>query len=65
MIGIELKVRSTPYLQKLQDQGVLALPAGTTVLRLLPPLVITEAQMDEVLDRLIAILESETESAPA
>ncbi len=65
MIGIELKVRSTPYLQKLQDQGVLALPAGTTVLRLLPPLVISEAQMDEVLDRLLTILESETESAPA
>ena len=65
MIGIELKVRSTPYLEKLQDEGVLALPAGTTVLRLLPPLVISEAQMDEVLDRLMAILESETESAPA
>ncbi|MFQ5410443.1 MAG: aspartate aminotransferase family protein, partial [Anaerolineales bacterium] len=37
MIGIELKTRVTPVLQELMGRGVLALPAGPTVLRLLPP----------------------------
>ena len=60
MIGIELKVRATPYLEMLQANGVLALPAGTNVLRLLPPLVISQTQMDEVLSEVVAVLASET-----
>jgi acetylornithine/LysW-gamma-L-lysine aminotransferase len=40
MIGIELRRRVAPALQSLMQKGVLALPAGSTVLRLLPPLVI-------------------------
>ena len=35
---------------------VRALPAGTTVIRLLPPLVITEEQIDEVADVLLRVL---------
>ncbi|MDE3091652.1 MAG: acetylornithine/succinylornithine family transaminase, partial [Chloroflexota bacterium] len=38
MIGVELKQKVTPYLHALMDRGVLALPAGLNVLRLLPPL---------------------------
>jgi acetylornithine/LysW-gamma-L-lysine aminotransferase len=48
MIGIDLRVRVTPVLQSLQRLGVLALPAGSTVLRLLPPLVIEEEDLDQV-----------------
>ena len=61
MIGIELKEKATPYLQALLNQGILALPAGPTVIRLLPPLVITEAQLDIVIDKLRLVL-AETES---
>jgi acetylornithine/LysW-gamma-L-lysine aminotransferase len=50
MIGIELRGRVTPVLQGLQERGVLALPAGATVLRLLPPLIITQEQLTEVVD---------------
>lgn len=50
MIGIELKIRVTPVLQDLVERGVLALPAGPTVLRLLPPLVISREQVDAVVD---------------
>jgi acetylornithine/LysW-gamma-L-lysine aminotransferase len=46
MIGIELKTKVGPVLRALQEQGVLALPAGATVLRLLPPLVIAEQDLD-------------------
>ena len=37
MIGIELKERARPYIEALMERGVLALPAGPTVIRLLPP----------------------------
>lgn len=50
MVGIELKTRVTPVLQELMEQGVLALPAGPTVLRLLPPLVISREEIDVVVD---------------
>jgi LysW-gamma-L-lysine/LysW-L-ornithine aminotransferase len=42
LIGLELRERVTPYLTALEERGFLALPAGATVLRLLPPLVIAE-----------------------
>jgi acetylornithine/LysW-gamma-L-lysine aminotransferase len=42
MIGIELREKVAPYLAALEDRGFLAISAGTTVLRLLPPLVISE-----------------------
>jgi len=47
--GIELKENAGPTLKALQDHGVLALGAGPTVVRYLPPLVITAAQIDAVL----------------
>ena len=56
MIGVELRERCRPYLQALMEQGVLTLPAGTTVIRVLPPLVITEGQLDEVADVLARVL---------
>ena len=56
MIGVELRERCRPYLEALMERGVLALPAGKTVLRFLPPLVITEAQIDEVVDALAEVL---------
>ena len=42
MIGIELRSKVAPVLKALQARGVLALPAGPSVLRLLPPLVIEQ-----------------------
>jgi acetylornithine/LysW-gamma-L-lysine aminotransferase len=45
MIGVELRTKVAGILKALQGRGVLALPAGATVLRLLPPLVIEEADL--------------------
>lgn len=56
MIGIELKVKSQPYLLKLMDEGVLALPAGATVIRLLPPLIIGYEALDFVIGKLAKVL---------
>ncbi len=56
MIGIELKTRAKPVLSKLLEKHVLALPAGPTVIRLLPPLVVSEVQLDRVCDVLLEVL---------
>lgn len=45
LIGVELRSKVTPILAALQDRGVLALPAGLTVLRLMPPLVISDEDL--------------------
>lgn len=62
MVGIELKARVTPVLQQLQAQSILALPAGPTVLRLLPPLIITQAELDAVVEAVAAVLQATTTS---
>ncbi len=56
MIGIELKTKVKPYLLKLMEKKVLALPAGTTVIRLLPPLVISYEEIDLVVKTLGEVL---------
>lgn len=56
MIGIELKQKAAPYLKALTDRGVLALPAGMNVIRLLPPLVISQQQLDQVIAALQEVL---------
>ncbi len=56
MIGIELKEKAQPYLVKLMERGVLAMPAGATVMRFLPPLTITAEEPDFVADQVAEIL---------
>ncbi|MBI5876908.1 MAG: acetylornithine/succinylornithine family transaminase [Chloroflexi bacterium] len=56
MLGVELKQKVTPYLQTLMQEGVLALPAGPTVLRLLPPLVIERSDVDAAADIIERVL---------
>lgn len=53
MIGIDLRCRAGATLRRLTDEGLLALSAGLTVIRLLPPLVIDEADWHWALERLI------------
>ena len=59
MVGIELKKKVTPYIRRLTELGVLALPAGMTVLRFLPPLVITEEQLQQVVAAVTQVLTEE------
>jgi len=56
MIGIELKEKATPYLMALMNEGVLALSAGPTVIRLLPPLTINRDELDTVIEKLFRVL---------
>jgi acetylornithine/LysW-gamma-L-lysine aminotransferase len=56
MVGIELKEKVQPILLELLKEKVIALPAGTTVIRLLPPLVISKEDLKKAADILIKIL---------
>ena len=48
MIGLELRERALPWVKALQARGIIALTAGPNVLRFLPPLTITAAELDQV-----------------
>jgi acetylornithine/LysW-gamma-L-lysine aminotransferase len=56
LVGLELRQRVQPYLGALLERGVLALPAGPTVLRLLPPLVISYDDLETVVAAVAAVL---------
>jgi LysW-gamma-L-lysine/LysW-L-ornithine aminotransferase len=57
MVGIELREKPGRYLKALMDEhAVLALPAGANVLRLLPPLTISEAEIDQGVAAIAAVL---------
>ncbi len=58
MVGVELKQKVTPYLQALMAHGVLALPAGLTVMRFLPPLVISQSELEKVVVAVHRVLSS-------
>jgi len=59
MIGIELRKKATPVLRGLQERGVLTLPAGNLVIRLLPPMIWEQAQVDELMLALEGALAAE------
>ena len=68
MVGIEMKQKVAPYIKVLQEKKIIALNAGMTVIRLLPPLVITYAQIDHLVDVLKEVLitdyEADSSTAP-
>lgn len=60
MVGMQLKTRAGKYLAKLAEPvnglGVLALTAGSTVMRFLPPLVISKEDVNLVVNRVEKVL---------
>jgi acetylornithine/LysW-gamma-L-lysine aminotransferase len=57
MVAVELREKVGPYLKALMDEhGVIALPAGPNVLRLLPPLIINETEIEQGVQAIAAVL---------
>ena len=57
MVGIEVRRGSNRLLRDLAiDHRILALPAGRTVLRLLPPLTVEREHADRVVDALVEVI---------
>jgi len=58
MIGVKCKVTNMDMVNAGYDQQVLTVPGGDNVIRLLPPLTITVAEVDEAVSRLDAAAQS-------
>ncbi|WXG40162.1 MAG: aspartate aminotransferase family protein [Candidatus Freyarchaeum deiterrae] len=58
MVGVELRFKVKDYVLKSLEKGLLVLTSGLTILRLLPPLVIEEEQVDKTAEILAQILET-------
>jgi acetylornithine/N-succinyldiaminopimelate aminotransferase len=54
MLGLQLRVPPALFAAAARDAHVLVIPAGDNVVRLLPPLIISEAEIDEAVNRLDA-----------
>jgi acetylornithine/succinyldiaminopimelate/putrescine aminotransferase len=64
-LGLELRIKSAPVVRRLQDEGILVLQAGPTVIRMLPPLVIEEADLEHVLTAVEAAVAGDGTAASA
>lgn len=57
MIAIELRAKVAPVLKALMlEHGVIVLPAGPTVLRLLPPLVISDDEIEQGVRAIVSVI---------
>jgi len=54
MLGLKMAVPNTEFIDRLRAHGMLAIGAGDNVVRLLPPLIIEEAQVREAMEKLTA-----------
>jgi len=54
MLGLKLRVPAGDFAALARDKRLLTIPAGDNVLRLLPPLTVSDAELDEALLRLEA-----------
>ena len=54
--GLEFDGPVGNVIDKLLDAGVITFAAGSNVIRFIPPLVITEANVDEMIDKLVLCL---------
>lgn len=58
MVGVELDIEAAAVVNKGYDAGLILVNAGPNVLRLVPPLVISEEEIGQMTDRLASILHS-------
>ncbi len=56
MQGVELSEPAAPYIAACRDRGLLLVGAGERVIRFVPPLVVSESEVDEMLAVLAAVL---------
>jgi acetylornithine/N-succinyldiaminopimelate aminotransferase len=47
LLGLKCAVPNTEFVARLREAGLLSVPAAENVVRVIPPLVVTEAQIDE------------------
>jgi len=58
MLGVKCKITNNDLVVRAMHEGLLTVPAGDNVVRFVPPLIITEQQVDEALGMLKRALDS-------
>ena len=58
MLGVKCKITNNDLVVRAMHEGLLTVPAGDNVVRFVPPLIITEEQVDEALGMLKRALDS-------
>ena len=65
MLGLKCRLPNTDVAAAARSEGLLLVPAGDNVVRLLPPLIIGEVEVEEAMQRLDAALDKLTQRAAA
>ena len=65
MLGIKCRVSNSDVAAAARASGLLLVPAGDNVVRMLPPLIVGEVEIDEAIDRLEHALDSLAKRAAA
>ena len=60
--GVELSLAATAVVERAREAGLLSVPAGASVVRLLPPLTVSEAEIDRAVSILEAALTEPSET---
>lgn len=63
MVGIEINQNAAPILADLRAAGLIALSAGEQVIRLLPPLTVTEEELKQAVEILVKVLKEKEQTA--
>jgi acetylornithine/N-succinyldiaminopimelate aminotransferase len=56
LVGLELDIPAADVVQAGYQHGLLLVGAGPNVLRLAPPLIISQAEIDQVIERLEEVI---------
>ncbi|MEA1911244.1 MAG: aminotransferase class III-fold pyridoxal phosphate-dependent enzyme, partial [Spirochaetota bacterium] len=56
MMGIELKFNISDIISECRKKGLLLVGAGSTVIRFVPPLIVTEKEIDKALSILESVI---------
>jgi acetylornithine/N-succinyldiaminopimelate aminotransferase len=65
LLGLKCRPPNTEVVAKARDERLLLVGAGDNVVRILPPLIVSDAEIDEGVDRLSRALAAIPAEAPA
>ena len=52
MLGLKMKIPNGDFIKAARDAGLIVLPAGDNVVRLLPPLIVSEDEIADAVSRI-------------
>jgi acetylornithine/succinyldiaminopimelate/putrescine aminotransferase len=65
MRGLELRIDAAPVVEQAREQGLLVNRTNETVVRLLPPLTVEQADIDRAVEMLDVVLAAVAQEVPA